>query len=112
MNESKIQLRANILQEISKLRSIPALCDRDVENCISKLSKIGDKTFLCTTILKEIDGSVVYFDGVLSILAINLAKDVLEKCVFSFLEKSDVKDEKKLFLINLLTQAGIGVDPN
>lgn len=112
MNESKIQLRANILQEISRLRSIPALCDRDVENCISKLSKISDKTFLCTTILKEIDGSIVYFDGVLSILVINLAKDVLEKCVFTFLEKSDVKDEKKLFLINLLTQAGIGIDPN
>ncbi len=100
------------MQEISKLKSIPAVCDRDIEAAISNLSQIENKTFLCTLILKEIDGSVVYFDGILGILAIHLTLDVLEKCVFTFLEKPNVKDEKKLFLINLLTQAGIAVEPN
>lgn len=113
MSESKIQIRACILQEISKLRSVPALTDRDIEAAISNLSQISDKVFLCTTILKEIDGSIVYFDGILGILALHLASSsVLEKTVFTFLEKPDVKDEKKLFLINLLTQAGVAVDSN
>ncbi len=112
MSESKIQIRAHILQEISKLRSIPAVSDKDIEAAISNLSQIEDKTFLCTTILKEIDGTIVYFDGILGILALHLAHCVLEKCVFVFLEKNDVSDEKKLFLINLLTQAGITVDSN
>lgn len=113
MNGNKIQIRACILQEISKLKSIPAVSDRDIDGAISSLSQIQDKAFLCTTLLKEIDGSIVYFDGILGILALHLAaSSVLEKCVFAFLEKSDVKDEKKLFLINLLTQAGITVEPN
>ena len=97
MSESKIQLRAHILQEISKLRSIPAVCDKDIENAIANLSQIQDKTFLCTLLLKEIDGSIVYFDGILGILAMHLAHSVLEKCVFTFLEKPNVKDEKKTF---------------
>jgi len=112
MSETKIQQRALILQEISKLRLIPQVSDADVEAAIKALSHIEDKLFLCNTILKEIDGSIVYFDGVLAILAINLAKDVLEKSVFSFLENKSVKEEKKLFLINVLNQAGHAVDPN
>ncbi len=112
MTDSKIQQRAQILQEIFKLKSLPAVSDDDIEKCIKSLSDISDKTFLCTTILKEIDGSMVYFDGVLAILALNLARDVLEKCVFNFLDKPSVTDEKKLFLINLLNQAGAALDPN
>lgn len=112
MEDSKIRQRAYILQEISKLRSLSAVCDNDVEAAIKELSKINDKTFLCLTILKEINGSIVYFDGVLALLAINLARDVLEKCIFILLEKPFVSDEKKLFLINMLNQAGIPVDSN
>lgn len=112
MNESKIQQRAQILQEIFRLKSLSAVSDSDIEKCIENLSDISDKTFLCTTILKEIDGSMVYFDGVLAILALNLARDVLEKCVFTFLDKPTISDEKKLFLINLLNQAGTAIDPN
>ena len=112
MEDSKIHQRAYILQEISKLRSLSAVVDSDVENAIKELSKIQDKNFLCSTILKEINGSIVYFDGVLALLAINLARDVLEKCIFTFLEKPFVSDEKKLFLINMLNQAGIPVDVN
>lgn len=112
MEDSKIHQRAYILQEISKLRSLSAVVDSDVENAIKELSKIQDKSFLCSTILKEINGSIVYFDGVLALLAINLARDVLEKCIFTFLEKPFVSDEKKLFLINMLNQAGIPVDVN
>lgn len=112
MEDSKIRQRAYILHEISKLRQLSNVSDSDVEAAIAELSKIEDRTFLCTTILKEINGSIVYFDGVLALLAINLARDVLEKCVFTFLEKPSVSDEKKLFLINILNQAGIPVDMN
>ena len=109
---SKIQQRACILHEILKLRNLSVVSDKDVEAAILELSKIQDRYFLCTVILKEINGSLAYFDGVLALLAINLARDVLEKCVFSFLEKPSVSDEKKLFLINILNQAGIPVDKN
>lgn len=112
MEDSKIRQRAYILHEISKLRQLSNVSDSDVESAISELSKIKDRVFLCTTILKEINGSIAYFDGVLALLAINLARDVLEKCVFVFLEKPSVSDEKKLFLINILNQAGIPVDMN
>lgn len=112
MEDSKIRQRAYILHEISKLRQLANVSDSDVEAAIAELSKIKDRVFLCTTILKEINGSIAYFDGVLALLAINLARDVLEKCVFTFLEKSSVSDEKKLFLINVLNQAGIPVDMN
>jgi len=112
IENSKIRQRACILQEISKLKNLPVVSDRDVEYAIKELSKIEDKTFLCSTILKEINGSIVYFDGVLALLAINLARNVLEKCVFTLLEKPYVADEKKLFLINILNQAGIPVDAN
>ncbi len=112
MENSKIQMRACILQEISKLRKLCTVSDSDVEAAIVELSKIKDRSFLCSVILKEINGKVAYFDGVLALLAINLARDVLEKCVFSFLEKQSVSDEKKLFLINVLNQAGIPVDVN
>ncbi len=112
MEDSKIRQRAHILHEISKLRQLSNVSDSDVEAAIAELSKIEDRFFLCTVILKEINGSIVYFDGVLALLAINLARDVLEKCVFTFLEKPSVSDEKKLFLINILNQAGIPVDLN
>ena len=46
MSESKIQIRAHILQEISKLRSLPAVSDKDIETAILNLSQIEDKTFL------------------------------------------------------------------
>ncbi len=112
MQESKIQQRAYILQEISKLKRLPAVSDSDVKASIENLSVIDDKAFLCTTLLREINGSVTYFDGVLSILAINLASDVLGKTIFDFLEKPSVSEEKKLFLINLLRQAGYAVEPD
>lgn len=112
MTESKISQRAFILQEIAKLRALPAVDDKDVEKCILSLSSIEDKVFLCSTLLKEINGSMEYFDGVLAILAINLGKEHFEKCVFNFLDKPNVSEEKKLFLINMLKQAGIGVDSN
>lgn len=111
MSETKIQQRAHILQEISRLKSLSAVYDKDIEDCILKLSYINDRAFLCATILKEINGGTEYFDGVLAILAISLGKDVLEKCVFDCLNKPQTRDEKKLFLINLLNQAGHKVDP-
>ena len=45
MEDSKIHQRAYILQEISKLRSLSAVVDSDVENAIKELSKIQDKNF-------------------------------------------------------------------
>ncbi len=111
MSEAKIRQRAHILQEISRLKSLSAVYDKDIEECILNLSYIEDRAFLCSTILKEINGSIDYFDGVLAILAISLGKDVLEKCVFDCLNKPQVQDDKKLFLINLLNQAGLKVDP-
>ncbi len=110
MEESKIHKRAYILHEIAKLRALSCVSDSDVEAAIKELSKIEDKFFLCSILLKEINGSIAYFDGILALLAINLARNVLEKCVFTFLEKTSVTDEKKLFLINILNQAGIPVD--
>ncbi len=112
MQETKIQQRAYILQEVARLKSLPAVSDSDIKISIENLSLIHDKAFLCATLIREIDGSISYFDGVLSILAMNLASNVLEKTIFEFLEKPSVSEEKKLFLINLLRQAGFSVEPN
>lgn len=112
MSENKIQIRSRVVREISRLKAIPTVTEKDVKTAIEQLSDVEDKSFLCQLLLKEISGTMEFFDAVLSLIAINLTRDVFEKTVFTFLEKSDTSEEKKLFLINLLNQAGFSVDPN
>ena len=110
---SKIQIRAQVLQNILKYKNCSMPSDFDVESTISELNKIEDKEFVIQLLLKEISGSGVTYDNILCLILYNIApNDILSKEIFSLLSNPNVSDTKKLFLINILREQGQGIDYN
>lgn len=110
---SKIQIRAQVLQNILKYKNSSIPSDFEVEGSICELNKIEDKEFVASLLLKEITGSGVTYDNILCLILYNIVpNDILSKEIFSLLSSPNVADAKKMFLINMLRERGQGVDYN
>lgn len=109
MTSSKLQLKAELFKIIAPIRNIGAADDKIITNTIENIRNIKDVDFdFCSKLLiKEIDpnnskSSVVFLYAVQNLSPKKFLGFIIEE-----LKSKDVSDEKKFFLINLLSGFGI-----
>lgn len=112
MTSSKILLRSQILELISKLKTLKNFSDKNVEFAIEQLKEVGDDDFAIQLLLKEINCQDSRFDCILALIAKEISSSSCEKQVWVLLNSKTVSDRKKLFLINLLREMGSKIDYN
>lgn len=110
-NESKIFLRAKVLEAILKFKTQTVPSDFEVENCIKTLLSIENLDFVTNLLLKEITGDCSVYDNILSLILLEITEPkFLSEQVFEFLNDPKVSDIKKLYLVNLLSEHGEQLD--
>ena len=110
--ESKMKLRGEILSILNKYNTDDKISNRTVKNDINSFLKIEDKELLAKILLNEvIKGNKKYakFCSLLILRVLN--KEDIEKQSLKILEKEDISDEKKVFLLSILRQKEISFSP-
>lgn len=109
MASSKLQLKAELFKILAPLRNIGALDDNIVKNVIHDIRNIKDVDFeFCSKILiKETDCNNSKASTLFLYAAQNLSPKRFLGFIIEELKSKDVLDEKKFFLINILSGFGI-----
>ena len=107
---SKILLRSQVLEIVSKLKTSRDFSDATVEAAIAQLQRLQDDAFVIELLLKEINCQDMRFDSLLAIIAREVSPLICESESWELLKSKNVSDKKKLFLINNLRDMGKNVD--
>lgn len=113
MGLNKIQLKARTFELIEPLRKAAALDDFIIRSTILKLRNIEDADFefISRLLIKEADEKNHKVASGFLYIAENLAPEAFVGLVMNELNSNRVADEKKIFLINILSGFGIHFEP-
>ncbi|MBR2068302.1 MAG: hypothetical protein IJ877_00940 [Candidatus Gastranaerophilales bacterium] len=111
-NQSKMQIRAQVMQMLSKYRDIKNPSNIDISQDIDILEHIKDKEYVARLLFKEIGtGEMGDFTNICAIMALEaIDNDSFEKSAINFLRDKSYSDEKKFLMISLIKQKGIYFD--
>ena len=104
---SKLQIRANVLSILSKIRTDKNFNSDVLSNYVSYLSDIDDKKAMFDVIIKELlkmsDDEVAFCSCLIKEL---VPKEYVEESVFEVLKSSSYSDEAKYKLVQMLRIVG------
>ena len=99
MSQDKILIRSKTIEIIYDLKKTDCLTDRNLFKACCLLKKLKDDEFVIATILKEINFQNPKFDVALVHISKMLSLEITKEQTQKLLEKPNVADKKKLFLI-------------
>ncbi len=110
---NKMQIKAQVFKIIEPLRSLSALDLKTIDKVFFKIKAIkgADLDFIAKLLIKEADCEHVKVASTLLFLAQRLTPENFMDFVLSELNSPKVTDDKKMFLINLLSGLGINFEP-
>lgn len=106
MSQDKILIRSKTIEIIYDLKKTDCLTDRNLFKACCLLKKLKDDEFVIATILKEINFQNPKFDVALVHISKMLSLEITKEQTQKLLEKPNVADKKKLFLMNVLRELG------
>jgi len=104
----KLQQRAELISILNKYRDVYEINNNQLINDIKCINKIEDKTFVCKTILKEINNAKSEYANVCAIIILEtIDKNIFAKEAIEFIQNKNTNDNKKFFVMSLIKQKGI-----
>lgn len=113
MSLNKFELKALVFKIIDKIRNLKAVDEKILVETLDKLKSIKDADFefISRLLIKEINPDNQKAGTALFYMADYLSPETTRDFVLSELNSIRVSDNKKIFLINMLSASGIKIPP-
>ncbi|MBQ8635870.1 hypothetical protein IJ425_06940 [bacterium] len=104
----KMQQRAELIAILNKYRDVIEIDNVQLIEDVKKISEFEDKTFVCKTILQEINNAKSAYANVCAIIILEtINKEIFEKEAIECIKSEKTNDNKKFFIMSLIKQKGI-----
>ena len=107
----KLRQRAEVMAILKKYRDNVSPKGSQLKEDVDNLKKIGNDSLVAKILFEEITDSKNVYSNVCAVFLLEaIEDDVFEKTAFTFLQNSEIDDNRKFFIISLLKQKGINFD--
>lgn len=107
---NKMQIRTSLISLLSKYQSARDVSSSTIKNDIEIIKKIEDNDYVVRILLDEINDKNKEYSNICALFLIQAAsQNALENQSLKILNSKKISDSKKIFIISILKQRGVGI---